>query len=39
MKRMILSLLALGFVAMGVVGCHASATVDPHGVAPINVAK
>lgn len=39
MKRTILSLLALGFVAMGVVGCHAAASVDPHGVAPINVAK
>ena len=39
MKRTILSLLALGFIAMGVVGCHASATVDPHGASPINVAR
>ena len=31
MIRTILSFVVLGIVAAGVVGCHASASVDPHG--------
>jgi hypothetical protein len=31
MIRTLLSLVVLGMFAAGIVGCHASASVDPHG--------
>jgi hypothetical protein len=39
MVRSILSLLVLGFFAAGIVGCHAAATVDPHGASQMSLVK
>lgn len=39
MVRTLLSLLVLGFFAATMVGCHASATVDPHGASQMNLVK
>jgi hypothetical protein len=39
MIRTLLSLVVLAFVAGSVVGCHASATVDPHGATQLPIAR
>jgi len=39
MVRSLLTLLALSLFAAGVVGCHADATVDPHGAAQVTPAR